>query len=136
MAKLTAIEGIGVSAERRLKAAGVVDTQSLLAICGSTRRRRGVAGAVRMAETKLLRFVRHADLMRIKGVGGEYAELLEVSGVDSIPDLKGRNAQSLRSQMTVANAKGRKRLVRQLPSEKMVAGWISQAKRMKPKITR
>lgn len=136
MAKLTTIEGIGVSAERRLKAAGVADTRSLLEICGSTRRRRGVAGAVGMAENKLLRFVRHADFMRIKGVGGEYAELLDVSGVDSVPDLKGRDARSLRSLMVVTNAAKKKRLVRQLPSEKMVAGWISQAKRMKPKITR
>ncbi|MGI9628584.1 MAG: DUF4332 domain-containing protein [Longimicrobiales bacterium] len=136
MAKLTAIEGIGVSAERRLKAAGVVNTQGLLDICGSTRGRKGVAGAARMAEAKLLRFVRHADLMRIKGVGGDYAELLEVSGVDSIPDLKGRNAVSLRSRLATTNTTKRKRLVRQLPSEKMVAGWINQAKRLKPKITR
>ena len=136
MAKLTAIEGIGVTAERRLKAAGIGSTEALLKACCTRRSRREIASRTALDEKKLLRFVSHADLMRIKGVGGEYAELLEASGVDSVPELKQRNAANLREAMVAANSAKRRRLVRQLPSEEMVTGWVKQAKRLGRKVVR
>lgn len=136
MAKLTTIEGIGAAAERKLRSAGVGSIERLLEICCTKKGRRGIAGATRMDEKRLLRFVSHADLMRIKGVGGEYAELLEASGVDSVPDLKHRSAANLRRRMLEVNVAKKNRLVRQLPSESMVAGWIDQAQRLKRKVAR
>lgn len=136
MAKLTAIEGIGVTVERRLKAAGIGSTDALLKACCTRKARREISSATKLDEKKLLRFVNHADLMRIKGVGGEYAELLGASGVDSVAELKQRNAANLRDAITLANSAKRKRLVKQLPSEKMVAGWVKQAKQLRRKVVR
>ena len=135
MAKLTTIEGIGVQAERKLKKAGVGSTDGLLKICGDKKGRREIAGAAKIDEKKLLKFVNHADLMRIKGIGGEYAELLEASGVGTVPALKMRNPTSLHAKMTEINAAKRKPLVRQMPSEKMVTGWVQQAKKLKKVVT-
>ena len=67
----------------------------------------------------------HADLMRIKGIGGEYSELLECAGVDSVPELAQRNAANLLEKITSANEE--KSLVRALPTEKQISDWISQA---------
>ncbi len=74
----------------------------------------------------MLEWVNHADLYRIKGVGSEYADLLEEAGVDSVPELAQRNAANLTAALAAANEK--KNLVRSLPSESQVAGWIEEAK--------
>ena len=68
------------------------------------------------------------DLFRIKGISGEYSELLQVSGVNSVPELALRNPEHLYSKMVKVNNK--KNLVRKMPSEKMVAGWIEKAKKL------
>jgi predicted flap endonuclease-1-like 5' DNA nuclease len=70
--------------------------------------------------------VNHADLMRIKGVGSEYADLLEAAGIDSVPELAQRNAASLAEKLAAANEA--KNLVRRIPTEAEVTGWIAEAK--------
>jgi len=72
--------------------------------------------------------VNHVDLFRVKGVGEEYADLLEASGVDTVPELAQRRADNLHKKMAEVNAE--KKLVRQLPSEKQVQEWIEQAKEL------
>lgn len=84
-----------------------------------------------MSEAQILKFVNAADLMRIKGVGGEYAELLECAGVDTVPELGQRNAANLAAKLTEINVE--KKLVRALPSESQVSEWIAQAKSL-PKV--
>ncbi|MFC1660340.1 DUF4332 domain-containing protein [Gemmatimonadota bacterium] len=130
MAKLSTIEGIGVTVEKKLKKAGVGSTHTLLKAGGTKKGRKELAVASKLDEGQLLRFVNHADLMRIKGIGGEFSELLEAAGVDSIPELKRRNPANLRAAMEEANTKKRKKLVRQLPTEKQVAAWVAQAKKL------
>lgn len=73
----------------------------------------------------ILKWANHADLARINGIGGEYAELLEAAGVDTVPELKMRKAENLFKKMQEINEA--KALVRKLPSEKQLADWISQA---------
>ena len=86
-----------------------------------------------MSDSIILRCVNMADLFRVKGVASQYAELLEAAGVDTIKELRNRNAANLAQGMRDTNAK--KRLVRQPPSEKMVAGWITQAKKIPPAVS-
>lgn len=74
----------------------------------------------------ILEWVNHADLMRIKGVGSEYADLLEAAGVDSVPELAQRNAASLTEKLEAANEA--KNLVRRVPNEAAVTAWIAEAK--------
>ncbi|NNE33926.1 MAG: DUF4332 domain-containing protein [Rhodothermales bacterium] len=131
MAKLTTIEGIGPAIEAKLEAAGINSIEALLKVCCTAGGRKDVSAKTNIEEKKLLRFANHADLMRIKGVGGEYSELLEAAGVDSCSELKMRRADNLAAKMEEVNAS--KKLVRQVPSEKMVQGWVDQAKSL-PKV--
>ena len=126
MPKLTTIEGIGEALAAKLKGAGVGSTESLLKRGATKKGRQELAAATGIDEARILRFVNHADLMRIRGVGGEYAELLEAAGVDSVPELKARKAANLHEAMARTNMA--KELVRQVPSEKQVTGWVGQAR--------
>jgi len=126
MAKLTVIEGIADALAAKLKNAGVESTSALLKKGGTRKGRQALAAAAGIDEGRILKFVNHADLMRIKGVGSEYSELLEAAGVDSVVELKARKPENLHAALVDANA--RKKLVRQLPSAKQVAGWVAQAR--------
>jgi hypothetical protein len=70
--------------------------------------------------------VNKADLFRIKGVAEEYSDLLEASGVDTVPELAQRNPSNLLNKMTEVNDE--KKLVRRLPTQNEVSRWIDHAK--------
>lgn len=125
MSKLETIEGIGPALCEKLESAGVGSCENLLEAGGTKKGRADIAAKSGISEAQILKFVNHADLMRIKGIGGEYSELLECAGVDSVPELAQRNAANLVAKMTSVNEE--KKLVRALPSEKQVDGWIKQA---------
>lgn len=126
MATIAEIEGIGPAYAAKLMGAGVETTGDLLER-GSTADGRAVLASSASVSPKLvLEWVNHADLLRVAGVGSEYADLLEEAGVDSVPELAQRNAANLHAVLVAANEA--KALVRQLPSEKQVAGWIEEAK--------
>lgn len=122
------LEGVCPDTVRRLRAAGVRTTATLLERAKHPRGRKALAAASGAAEAKILRCANIADLMRVKGIGGEYAELLEAAGVDTVKSLKNRNVQNLTRAMTELNAT--KKLLKAPPSEKRVAAWIEQAKSM------
>lgn len=126
MSKLDTIEGIGPALSEKFAAADIKTCESLLKAGASKEGRAEIAGKAGVSEAQVLKFVNAADLMRIKGVGGEYAELLECAGVDSVPELGQRNAENLTAKLTEVNAE--KKLVRALPSESQVGDWIKQAK--------
>ncbi|NTW72813.1 MAG: DUF4332 domain-containing protein [Eubacteriaceae bacterium] len=125
MSKLSMIEGIGSTYEVKLKEAGVASLEGLLETCATKKGRKEVAEKTGISEKLILKWANHADLFRIKGIGGEYAELLEASGVDTVPELATRKAENLHAKMVEVN--GEKKLVRQLASQKQVADWILQA---------
>ena len=125
MAKLTTIEGIGDAFAAKLKAAGVGSVEKLLE-SGSTRSgRKKLADASGVDAKRILRFVNHADLMRINGIGGEMSELLEASGVDTVAALARRNTENLHKKMEETNAA--KKLVRRTPTVAQIQGWVDQA---------
>ncbi len=127
------IEGIGPAYADKLALAGIKTTQALLGACGSASGRKITAGQTGLTESQLLKWTNMADLMRIKGVGSEYAELLEAAGVDTVKELRQRNAENLAAAMLEANAK--KALTRIVPSASVVSSWVDQAKEMEPMIT-
>ena len=128
MSKLTTIEGIGATTAELLKKAGVGSVEALLKAGASAAGRRTIAEKTGVDAARVLKYVNHADLMRIKGVGGEYAELLEAAGVDTVPELAQRSADNLAKKMADVNAS--KKLVRVVPGAKKVNGWVEQAKRL------
>lgn len=126
MAKLETIEGIGQTFARKLDAAGVKSVAALLSGGATAKGRREIAEKAGLREADVLRIVNHADLMRIKGIGGEYAGLLEAAGVDTVAELARRNAANLYVAMSATNHESRK--VRQLPTGKQVTDWVAQAR--------
>ncbi len=131
--KITEIEGIGAVRAETLATAGITSTDGLLDHCADTSGRKVVAEKTGFSASVLLTWANMADLMRINGVGEEYSELLEAAGVDTVKELKMRRADNLTAKMAEVNAE--KNLVRALPAEKTVAGWIEQAATLEPRIT-
>lgn len=126
MSKLTDIEGIGPAYAEKLQAAGVTTVEKLLEHGATKKGRESVAEASGIEYSRILKFVNHADLMRIKGIGGEYAELLEAAGVDSVPELANRKPSNLHARLVEVNET--KKLVRQVAAESQVESWVEQAK--------
>lgn len=125
MSKLSIIEGIGETYETKLEAAGVKSIEALLDTCATKKGRTELAEKTGISEKLILKWANHADLARIKGIGGEYAELLEAAGVDTVPELATRKAENLFKKMQEIN--DAKALVRKMPTETQVADWVKQA---------
>ena len=115
-----------------LKPHGIRSTASLLARACTLKQRRDLAGKTGLDARKLLCWANGADRMRVRGVSKEYAELLAAAGVDTVKDLKVRNPSKLALAMAEANLK--RKLVRLLPSERVVARWIENARALPLKI--
>ncbi len=130
--KIEDVEGIGPAIGEKLRAAGIKDTDGLLEACCTPKQRKELAEKTGLAESQVLKFANMVDLYRVKGIGSEYAELLEAAGVDTVPELAKRNAANLTKAMAEANEK--QSLVRRLPAESEVARWIEEAKGLPRKL--
>ena len=128
MTKLSEIEGIGEKYAAKLKACGVSTQAQLLEKGDKPAGRKTLVSASGISDKLILKWINRADLARVSGIGGEYADLLECAGVDTVPELARRNATNLHAAMAAVNEA--KKLVRSLPSPSMVSGWITQAKGM------
>lgn len=135
MASLTTVEGIGKKYQKQLQKVGISTTEALLKEGATRKGRNKIAKESGVTAKLILEWVNHIDLYRIKGVGKQYADLLEASGVDTVVELGKRVPENLLEKMSQVNSKGRKKLVRQLPSIKLVKAWVRQAKRLKRVIT-
>ena len=129
---LTTIAELDATTLGLLKKAGIRSTGTLLENTRTLAQRKKLAAETGLEPRKLLCWANLADRMRVRGVSKEYAELLGAAGVDTVKDLKVRNPANLAKRMADAN-KARK-LVRLLPSERMVARWIDSAKELPLKI--
>ena len=126
MAKLIEVEGIGEVYAQKLGTVGIKTLASLLKKGGTPEGRKELAAKSGIADELILEWVNHADLFRIKGIGGEYADLLEEAGVDTVVELSKRNADNLAAKVAQINTE--KKLVRRVPSLKQVTRWIEEAK--------
>jgi predicted flap endonuclease-1-like 5' DNA nuclease len=126
MAKLETIEGIGPYFAERLRAAGVSTVEALLRAGATPGGRRQLEAKTGIGHESILDWVNRADLMRVRGVGEEYSDLLEKGGEDTAAELAQRNPDYLHAKMVAANRS--MYLVRRMPTRAMVADWIAQAK--------
>jgi len=133
MASISAIRTIGQRDATRLRKGKVRTTEALLRQASTRPGRSAVSGRTGVATSDLLRWAQQADLMRVSGIGSEYADLLAVAGVDTIKALRRRNATNLMTAMAQVNAK--KRIVQRLPTVEMVQGWIDVAATLEPIVT-
>ena len=124
--KIEDVEGIGPAYGEKLRAAGISNTDQLL-VAGKTKKGRvELAEKTGISESLILKWVNMVDLYRVKGIGSEFSELLEASGVDTVKELKHRVPANLAQKMIEVNTQ--KKLTRRVPTQAVVAEWIEQAK--------
>lgn len=126
MTKIIEIEGIGETYAAALAAAGVATVEALLERGGAPSGRKSLAESAGVTPERVLEWVNRADLMRIKGIGSEYADLLEAAGVDTVKELAQRRADNLQAKMEELNTA--KNLVNRAPSASEVEKWVDEAK--------
>jgi predicted flap endonuclease-1-like 5' DNA nuclease len=131
--KIQSIEGIGPHYAEKLNAAGIQTMANLLAAGAGPDGRRTLSERTGIDEGMILKWVNMCDLFRIKGVAGQYAELLEAAGVDTVKELRNRNHENLVLKIQEVNKV--KRLVRQVPAAHRVEGWIHQARNLEAMVS-
>ncbi len=131
--KIDDIEGIGPATKEKLAKVNIATTADLLELCAHKAGRKEVAEKTDCSEAQILKWTNMADLMRVSGVGEEYSELLEAAGVDTVKELRNRNAENLAAAMKEVNES--KKLTRSVPGAGTVQKWIDHAKDLDPVIT-
>ena len=133
MASIETIEGIGAKYGKKMRAAGIRSTGALLKAGAGPKGRKALAEKTGFSAHQILEWTNRCDLMRVRGVGEEYSDLLEAAGVDTVKELRNRNAANLVKKMGEVNAA--KKLVRRLPTLSMVERWVAHAKKLPPVMT-
>jgi predicted flap endonuclease-1-like 5' DNA nuclease len=126
MTRIIEIEGIGDAFAKKLEAAGITTVEGLLKDGATPAGRKSLAEKTAISDKLILKWVNHADLFRINGVGGQYAELLEAAGVDTVMELSQRKAANLYAKLVEVNAA--KNIANATPGESQVAKWVEEAK--------
>ena len=133
MTKIIEIEGIGEKFAAALESAGVGTVEALLDQGGTPAGRQKIADAAKLTTKQVLEWVNRADLMRVKGIGSEYADLLEAAGVDTVKELATRRADNLLAKLEEVNTA--KKLVRRTPNAAEVEKWVAEAKTLPAKVS-
>ena len=133
MSNIAEIEGIGPAYAEKLGKANIKTVEGLLKDGASKKGRQSIAEASGIDEGKILDWVNMADLFRIKGVAGQFAELLKASGVDTVKELRNRNAENLHAKLVEVNEA--KKLTKVVPGVEKIAAFIEEAKGLEPMVT-
>lgn len=131
--KITEIEGIGPAYQEKLAAAGVKTVEGLLELGASKSGRKKIAEDSGLDESQILVWVNMADLFRIKGVASQFAELLKAAGVDTVKELRTRNAENLHAKLVEVQEE--KKITRTVPALSQVTDFVEQAKKLEPMVT-
>ncbi len=131
--KIIDIQGIGPVYAEKLIGIGIETVDQLLEKGADAKGRQAIEEATGIRHDLVLTWVNHADLFRVKGIGPQFAELLEAAGVDTVKELRNRNAANLAAKMLEVNEE--KHLCRRTPVEKEVQKFIDLAKELEPKVS-
>ena len=127
------MRAIGPFYAGKLRGVGIRSSAKLLERASTPKGRRQLADAAGIPPESILDWANMADLMRVPGIAADYSELLAAAGVDTVKELKRRNAANQVLSMTAVNE--RRGYVELLPSEKRVLSWIEAAKLLDPVMT-
>jgi len=130
MARIDQVAGIRHKDATKLRKSGVRTSKGLIEAAADRKGRIDLAVSTGIDPKDIQQWVNHSDLLRVKGVGAEYAELLVAAGVDTLRDLRRRNPTALLAKIIGLN--GNVRVVQRLPTESMVEVWIEAAKDLDP----
>ncbi|HEX9866385.1 MAG TPA: DUF4332 domain-containing protein [Acidimicrobiia bacterium] len=132
MSRIDQVAGITHKDATKLRKQGVRTSKGLIEAAASRKDRADLSDATGIDPRDLQQWINHSDLMRVKGVGAEYAELLVAAGVDTLRDLRRRNPTALLAKIIGLN--GDSKVVQRLPTESMVEGWIEAARGLDPSV--
>lgn len=127
------IEGIGPAYAEKLAAAGINNADQLLEKGKTAKGRKALEEETGITAKLILTWVNHADLFRIKGVGPQFAELLEAAGVDTVKEFATRNAENLEKKMIEVNEAHAR--TKRVPTAGELQKMIDQAKELEPMVT-
>ncbi|WP_373723523.1 DUF4332 domain-containing protein [Bacteroides heparinolyticus] len=128
--KIVEIEGVGEVYAEKLKAERIDTVEALLEKCSKPAGRKALAEATGISPKLILKWTNHADLFRIKGVGPQFAELLEAAGVDTVKEFRHRVPENLQKRLEEVNEQ--KNLCNRVPSVSEVEKMVEQAKQLPP----
>lgn len=134
MPSIDAITDMGHKNAATLRKARVRTTEALLKRAGKPNDRQALAGQTGLDPDDLLAWVNRADLLRVKGIGPEYAYILSKAGVDTLRELRRRNPANL--TRSISDLNGKLGGIRRLPTPEMVADWIATAQATEPIVVR
>lgn len=132
MPSIDSIAGLGVRQATTLRKARIRTTEGLLKRGATRAGRKRLAKATGLSEELIMAWVNRADLMRVKGIGREYSDLLGATGVETVRELRTRKPANLHSRLVKVNEK--KHLVRRLPTTEMVEGWVAHASKLNSQV--
>ena len=128
MKTLVEIPGVDLVCIEKLRDAGIPSIDAFLEVCVRAKGRYLLAERTGIPRMTILGLANHADLLRVNGVGSEYANLLQAAGVETVPELSRRNAAKLRKKLV--EVQGAQHEDCTVPSEAEIADWIEQAREL------
>ncbi len=120
------IKGLEADVKTKLESEGIKSTDQLLEHTRTSKQRAELAHKVGSTATVLKELANRADLMRLKGVGGDLANLLEEAGVNSCKELQHRKPETLHQTLVDLNAS--KKIAHHVPNVASVTEWVAEAK--------
>lgn len=131
--KIIDVEGIGPVYAEKLQNAGIKTTEEYLAKCATPAGRKALAEETEISPKLILKWANHADLFRINGIAGQFAELLEAAGVDTVKELRHRVPANLHAKLVEVNEA--KNLCNRVPAESEIEKMVAQAKELEAVLT-
>lgn len=117
------VEGIGPSYGKQLRSMGIETTCDMVeAFYKKDENVEKAANAMKIDPETIKAWASMADLMKTPGVGGQYAELMQIVGISSREDLANADASMLYDEMVNFNKKSP--IVPTVPTLQTLKGWI------------
>lgn len=124
--KIGEIKDLDATAQQKLTSANIATVEQLLERTHTPRDRAALAQQLDVSSSQLTDWINRADLMRLKGVGTELANLFEEAGVDSCRELQHRIPENLHNKLLALN--NTKKITHHAPTLTQLQQWISEAK--------
>jgi predicted flap endonuclease-1-like 5' DNA nuclease len=123
--KIAEIKGLSAEMQAKMGEANIATVEDLLAQTATPPQRSALAKQLGVSPSELTEWVNRADLMRLKGVGTEMANLLEECGGGSCNELPHRVAANLQTKLKATNDE--KHITHHAPTVAQVEDWIREA---------
>ncbi len=122
------MKGISSETREKLDALGVKYTQQLLERGKTESQREELAQQIGISPNTLTELVGRADMMRLRGIGGDLSLLLKEAGVLSCKALSEQNADRLHKRLGELHIG--QRIAYHAPSRAQVRSWINESQQM------